>query len=248
MCDDGTGAWIENVANARAVLFSGHLELEYRGSDRSSRVTPDILVDSIGVFEPTRNLFGRPLQLQLCSNNSRQRLVLHQFANLRATFPIPGKRVRPIRSIILTASVALQLAANRRRSTSQLGRDRPNRQSSHQATRNFLAFRKPQCLRCAVLLQWLDTTGLCEYPLYRGVAPIEQFGNLMNRFAFAPALPHQRLLTLRIVNPRSFHCNTSTTYTHSSVLHRPVESAINYGQSAKRARRLFSCLAHFVSP
>src|ERR1700749_879805 len=185
-----------------------------------------VLVDGIYMLEPTRNLLRGPLQLQLCSDNSRQRLVSHQFANLRSTCPIPGECVRLTRPITLHASVALQFAADRRRSPSQPGRNRPDRQSGHQATRDFLAFCEPQCLRCAVSLRWLDATGLRQNPLYRRVAPIEQFSNLMNRFAFAPALPHQCLLTLRIIDSRSlFHCNTSTAHADFSVLRRPVETA-----------------------
>jgi hypothetical protein len=62
-------------------------------------------------------------------------------------------------------------------------------------------------------LRWLDATGLRQYPLYRRVAPIEQFGNLMNRSAFAPALPHQCLLALGVIDPASlFHLQLADKY------------------------------------
>jgi hypothetical protein len=49
----------------------------------------------------------------------------------------------------------------------------------------------------------------------------------MNRLTFAPAIPHQCLLTLRIVASRPlFQCSSATAYEDSSVLHPSVEVAM----------------------
>jgi len=54
---------------------------------------------------------------------------------------------------------------------------------------------------------------------------IKQLSDLLQRLTLLPALPHQRLLALRVMDPRSLlHLQHSSDCSGRSVLHPPVES------------------------
>src|SRR6202171_2716595 len=70
-----------------------------------------------------------------------------------------------------------------------------------------------------------DPSCRCQNRLYRRVVPIKQLGDLLERLTLLPALPHQRLLALRVMDPRSLlHLQHSSDCSGYSVLHPPVES------------------------
>src|SRR5208282_6304814 len=76
---------------------------------------------------------------------------------------------------------------------------------------------------------------------YRWVVPIEQLGDLVKRVTLLPALPHQRLLALR-VNESEVFASTATLRCSDcsahSVLQRPVAPTTLGGHSISARRAI----------
>jgi hypothetical protein len=78
-----------------------------------------VLVDRVGVLEPTGNLLGRPLQQKLAGHDLRELSIPSKLAILWATGSLPPKPVGLIRPITLTATISPGLPANSGRCTSK---------------------------------------------------------------------------------------------------------------------------------
>src|SRR5579864_2278874 len=74
-----------------------------------------VLVARPGAFEPSSNLLGRPLQLELVGHDMSQHPMLDQFADFGAQRPIPCKLVGLAGTIAGLPAVTLYLATDRRR-------------------------------------------------------------------------------------------------------------------------------------
>jgi hypothetical protein len=92
------------------------------------------LVIGILNFQPSGNLFGRPVQDQFTRNDVPQLVVDGKEALLRSQGWVPGTVIRPMGSISWTATVAAYFTANRRscsiQSPSNLTKRRTGRDSS----------------------------------------------------------------------------------------------------------------------
>ena len=71
------------------------------------------------MLEPSCNLLGCPLALELTCHDVGQLSLLHQFARLGSTRPIPSRLIGLGCTVAALATVALDLAANGGWSTSK---------------------------------------------------------------------------------------------------------------------------------
>src|SRR5579859_6865629 len=156
----------------------------------------------VGVLEPAGNLLWRPLQLELARNQLRQCPIARQFTELRPQSPVPGRLVGTTGSIAFRPAIAPNLPAYRRRCALEQRRDRPDRASLNHATRDLLTLGQGQRRIAAVPLAGAYPTRLTQNASYRWVVSIKQLGDLVNRVALAPALPHESPLAFGVANPR----------------------------------------------
>ena len=89
-----------------------------------------------------------------------------------------------------------------RRGPVQRGGDRTHRPPSDHATGDLFPFGQAQHACRASSLRRTDATRLRQDPSNRGMWPIKQCCNLVQGLAPVPAIPHQALLAVGVVNPR----------------------------------------------
>ena len=179
------------------------------------------LVVWVSTLEPSRNLLRRPQRLEPTRHDAGQTPILNQLTRLGALRPVPRRLIRLARPIPLLATVALDFSADGGRRSPEQGRHRSNRLTGGYRARYFFAFGQCQRQSRAVSLRGAYPTCPHQNALHRRVVSIKQLGNLLERIALLPALPHQRLLTFRVVDPRpiSPFAHTPTAYADFSVLH-----------------------------
>ena len=141
--------------------------------------------------------------MELVGHEVCQRSVLHQFTGLGATSPIPGGLVGLARPIVFLPTVALDLAADGRWRSPEFHSNRTDRVACYHRSRDFFPLGQCQRQSGAASSCRMYPARLCQNPLYRGVVPIKQLGDLLERLTFPPALPHQRFLAFRVIDPRS---------------------------------------------
>ena len=153
------------------------------------------------MLEPPNDLLRRPQQAQLVGHDARQGTVFSQFAALGTMRPIPSSAVSLSRPIANSPSIALDLAADRRRRSSHSHCDRTDRVTDHQRARDFLPLCKCQCQPRAMSFGRADIARLSQDASYGPMRSIKQVSDLMKSPASFPALPHQRLLAICVVSP-----------------------------------------------
>src|SRR6185437_2263398 len=102
------------------------------------------LVSGIRMLQPAGNLLGRPVLRQLGSDQLPQLFMPRELARLRSQGAIPRALVRCCSAIPSRAAVALELAANRRRCSPKTARNRSQRNTSSDASRDLFAIGQAQ--------------------------------------------------------------------------------------------------------
>jgi hypothetical protein len=181
-------------------------------------------------LEPPRDLLWRPQQLEF-GCDARQISTLCQLAALRAMSPIPCCLVGPSRPVVLLTTIALDLSADGGRRSPEDAGDRADRETSHYGTRDLLSLGQGERRGGTAALLRPYAARLRQNPLNRRVRSIKQLGDVLEALTLLPALPHQRLLAVAVVDPRS-------------LLHRNTPSAQSSLQSESEGSSRSSVQAH----
>ena len=156
-----------------------------------------------GAHQPAGDLLRRPLLLQRVRHAFRQRRMQCQLTSLRSMRPVPCRLIRTAGAVALGAAVAPDFPADRRRRSAQRRCDRADRLAGNQRPRDVFALGQGQGPDRPASRRWPDTTGRREDPSNRRMMPIKQPGDLMERLAFLPPIPHQALLGIGVLDPGS---------------------------------------------
>src|SRR6266536_5775883 len=99
---------------------------------------PHSLVLGVVRPQPTGDLLGRPVGGQLRGHERRQGRLTRELAVLRSPATLPGSPLCLGGTVAASAAVAVELARDRRRRSSEPGRDRPRRSAGGDAARDLL--------------------------------------------------------------------------------------------------------------
>jgi len=116
----------DRLPNERLLQNATGLD-EQASVDRFMRRACALVVGML-TLQPARDLLRRPLAFELLSYCVTERRPVRQLAGFRTPGTIPGRLIGQAGPVTLTASVALNLPADRRRSPPQLTRNRTKRQ------------------------------------------------------------------------------------------------------------------------
>ncbi len=132
-----------------------------------------------------------------------QLTIASQLAALRTLGPLPGGLVRLGRSIVVSASVAVDLTTDRRGRSVQCRSDRSYGPACYEASGNLFSFCECECSRRTFSLRRPNAACLLNNPLYRGMLSVEQLGYRCERITLLPAIPHQSLVSFCVEDPFS---------------------------------------------
>ena len=126
-------------ANTLKILLQNATSLDEQAAiDRLVRHLVSLVI-GIGVLQPPRNLLGRPIILQLGSDQLPQLFMPCQLAQLWTQGAIPGTLVGSCRAIASMTAVAVQLTTDSRGCTSKLPSNRSQRHTGSHASRDLFA-------------------------------------------------------------------------------------------------------------
>jgi hypothetical protein len=101
----------------------------------------------------------------------------------------------------------------------------------NQRPRHLFALSQAERPRGSSTGRWSDAARLGEDPSNGRVMPIKQPRDLVQRLALPPAVPHQGLVAIGVLDPRpSLHPQHSCCLGSYRVLHRSYESAAESGR------------------
>src|SRR6266508_559915 len=105
---------------------------------------PHLRIVREGSSEPTGDLLRRPAQLELALHHGAEPFALRQLRSFRPTSSAERIAVRPAGAIAAHTAVRPHFPRDRRRRPTKPARDRPQRLTTRQAPRDFLAFAQRQ--------------------------------------------------------------------------------------------------------
>src|SRR6266496_3732989 len=191
---------------------------------------PHSLVLGVVRPQPTGDLLGRPVGGQLRGHERRQGRLTRELAVLRSPATLPGSPLCLGGTVAASAAVAVELARDRRRRSSEPGRDRPRRSAGGDAARDLLPLGQCQGKPAAPPLGRRQTATLPDLRIDRPRPPIERPPDLADRLTPSPALPQLLALLGRIPPAPPRHRNTSQLDS-CPMLGRGVETAACYLES-----------------
>ena len=155
----------------------------------------------MGLSKPTGDLLRRPLQLQLVRHAYRQCGMQSQLTSLGPMRPVPRRLVGMACAVPFGAAVTTDLPTDRRRRPAQRRCNRADRMAGNQRPRHVFALGQAQGPDRPTPSRRPDATRLSQDPADRRVVPVKQPGDLVQRLALLPAIPHQGLLAVGVPNP-----------------------------------------------
>jgi hypothetical protein len=169
---------------------------EQAAIDRLMRHVPGRII-RIAALEPTGDLLGRPVPLELPCHRPAQARITRQLTCLRPPRHHPSPFIGACRTIASRPAVALDLAADRRRRTTQTAGNRPQRLSDRNPSGDLLSLGQRQRQPGTRPFYGADPASRPQVIEYARGRLAQDPADRLQSFALLPAIPQLRRLRWR---------------------------------------------------